>query len=118
MNTATTLLADLQALRALLAQGWCQDAPARDIFGHAVSPRSRDACSWCLAEGIWRITPVLNHRKDRVRSIQDAIGAEIKRPTVAWNDDPKRTQAEVLAMLDRAIAKEQTGIAPQEVELT
>ena len=113
MNTATTLLADLHALRDLLAQGWCQGTYARDTFGNAVDCRSSRACAWCLLGGIEITIPF-----ERFPQTEHAIRTEINGCIPLWQDKPKRTQAEVLAMLDRAIATTQAGSSPQEVHAT
>lgn len=101
----------LTATRALIAQGWTQTYYAVDVDNNAVSSLSDNAVRWCLAGGLTRAvfdnsaaeaSTADRHAADEaiVRLLPDNMNA------ITWNDAPKRTQAEVLALLDQAIASE------------
>ena len=71
---------------------WCQGSGAVDSKGDAVMPDGSDACKWCLWGACFRF----NIKPGDVFS--NGKG-ELFYRIVNWNDDPKRTQADVLAML-------------------
>ena len=98
----------LKAVRELLTppRAWVQDVSARDVFG-ASCWLGHGACQWCLVGAIEEAA----HRIDsttRHTILADAalnrVRAHGPQYVAAWNDHPKRTHAEVLALLDRAIA--------------
>ena len=102
MNTE---LEHLKKMRALLANGWTQYVVARDNNGDPVEPNSPDATYFCLIGASNRVAP--SHEIGRralrrmVVAILEQTGSLIN--LSKWNDDPKRTHAEVLALVDRAI---------------
>jgi hypothetical protein len=90
-------------------QGWCQGADATDAFGEPVEPWSAEAVCWSLLgaivaalDGPGSTTP---HELARP-ALAEAMGALadlIYEPSLArWNDDPLRSQQEVLTVLERA----------------
>lgn len=88
--------------RELLAEPgrWTQETAARDAAGLPVGATSDAAVCWCLIGAL-----------DAVRDGTTAL-AQLRRTlgcssVSAWNDAPERTHADVLALLDRAIAKEE-----------
>jgi hypothetical protein len=110
--TAAAMVSDA---RRLVAEGWCQGAHARDETGSEVPSRSERARSWSLLGALlasW-------HRQDThddediaahlvdahalgqaTEVLGDVVGtAALDR----WNDDPERTQADVVAALDGAL---------------
>lgn len=100
-----SLLTDLVAVRDLLSPegAWTQGAYARDGERQAIiSADDPAAVCWCIDGAIDRVIGYRHHecRADRAgQAISKAAGAG----KVGWNDTPGRTQAEVIAMLDRAI---------------
>lgn len=83
---------DLQAARALIAKGWCQGGPVKEVNG---------AECVCSLRAIQVSTPdfARNH------AAYTALCQAISMPTVVgWNDAPERTKDEVLAAFDGAIA--------------
>ena len=88
---------------------WTTGASARDILtrpDHSVSDR---AVSWCMTGALYRV----QQTKDLSREVFDqaliALGQETWRSAPlyslsSWNDQEGRTQGEVLACYDRAIA--------------
>jgi hypothetical protein len=99
MDEATALL--IRA-RALLAQGWCRRAPARNLFGFEVDPLSRRAVAWCMSGALWaaRLTASdMDRHRARCRLLA-AIGGV---PVVDFND-AQETVEPILAAFDRTIA--------------
>ena len=91
--------AQLRGGRELIRQGWTQNAAASAASGREVDVNDPRACRWCAGGAL------------------QAVGADIpafaaiKRwsgnPFISgWNDSPRRTQAEVLAVFDEAIAEQ------------
>jgi hypothetical protein len=105
----------LREARALVAEAWCSGSEARDSAGSEVTPWDERAASWSL---LGAIVAVLEREASR--------GGELPMPELAtalyalanlvdsdslveWNDRPRQTQGNVLAVLDRAAAEcEQT----------
>ena len=94
-------LKDLKAMRRRLAKraNWTQGAGARNRHGKPVRPESVSAVRWCLVGATfmtttpwWRVIGILKH----------CSGSPCMS---AWNDRKGRTHAEVLSLLDEAIAK-------------
>jgi hypothetical protein len=92
-----------------LRVGWCQGAMARDSRGRAVFPRQSIAVSWSLsgaiAASLDASTPEWTAYLRSVSRILDAPCVSA-RWLAEWNDDPSRTQAEVVAA---AAAAEEAG---------
>jgi hypothetical protein len=89
--------------------GWCQGALARDRGGRAVFPRQSVAASWSLsgaiAASLDASTPEWTAYLRSVSRILDAPCVSA-RWLADWNDDPSRTQADVVAA---AAAAEEAG---------
>lgn len=84
----------------LLSQpgAWCQGTSALDANGEEVDPLEEVACRWCAIGAMRRCG-----RIDMVFDDREALRAVIGRSSiVGWNDDPARTQAEVVDALRRA----------------
>ncbi|MTD92860.1 hypothetical protein GIW81_00770 [Hyphomicrobium sp. xq] len=102
-------LLDLRAIRGLIARGWCQgtyaetrDRAERGNYRHAT------AYAWCLAGA--------SFATDADICVDDRLRALIREDTacdgmVDWNDDPHRTQGEVLALIRRAESEVEDEIA-------
>jgi hypothetical protein len=100
----------LSRARSLILDGWCQGADARDAVGREVLPWSREAQAWSVlgalvgGDGVGRsqigVIPILELGEAIV-----ALGeAGDTHSLQAWNDQAGRTQDEVLALFDRALA--------------
>ena len=89
--------------------GWCQGALARDHWGRAVFPRESIAVSWSLlgafAASFDAGTPEWTAYFKRLSRVLGAPSGSA-RWLAEWNDDPTRTQAEVVAA---AVAAEEAG---------
>ena len=108
----------LEKARELLTPegAWVQGAHARDVGGERCFSRDPEACQWCLVGAVSRVA----HNSGEYRWILPSLDTlarvglgvtpgtrDPRKPgqiLVKWNDHPKRTHAEVLALLDRAIA--------------
>jgi hypothetical protein len=76
---------------------WTQGKYAADRDGHTVDPRSPKAVCWCARGARARAAGEFENRThDFLRRV---VG---DRQTIRWNDDPDRTQAEVVAALRQA----------------
>ena len=86
---------------------WMQHHNAVDEFGDSVHPADPTAACWCLEGAIY------SHRDaNRVRAlgiVLDVLEEDGELEAFEWNDDPDRTHAEVLDLLDRSIAKATGG---------
>jgi hypothetical protein len=90
--------------RDRILDGWCQGADARDEQGREVPPWSADARAWSIlgavagAEAV--AVPVVQLGRAVVALGQAAETQSLGR----WNDVVERTQEEVVALFDRALA--------------
>jgi hypothetical protein len=100
----------LQDARRLVAESWCHGADARDANGYEVEPWDDDAASWSL---LGAMVAVMEREASRggelplaaLGSALYALADLIETDSLAdWNDDPRQTQENVLAVLDRAAA--------------
>lgn len=106
-------VAVLREARKLLDRGWCQGALALDDKGSKIYEKSPAACRWCLLGAIgaasnWRHAP----SKKAISMLR--VSTEWEQPA-NWNDAPGRTQAEVLAAVDRAVELGEQELAKLEV---
>jgi len=106
----------LSEARGLLLSGWCRRAQARDGAGNGVPAWSEDARSWSVLgallaswhreQGAGLDVDVVAHSVD-ARALGDATAALGEAAGTAsleqWNDEPRRTLAEVTAAIDRAV---------------
>ena len=102
-----TAIEVLSEARKLLERGWTQCTYARDLDGNGVEPRDRNAVAWCIRGALCKARDRWFGDQAERRLQQMVGGAGL---ITNWNDTAKRTQAEVLALLDQAIAAE--GGAP------
>ena len=99
MTTAKDIL---KRARETIKQGWCQGANARDEQNTPVPVLCDSAVKWCVIGAIFRQRKNAHMLCDRVRDAADA------KNLVSWNDDPNRTQADVLAVFDKVIERCET----------
>ncbi len=93
----------LKAARELLARpnGWTTEAAARDATGRAVFTDSASAVCFCAYGAMWAVGVPASDITPEELLLEQAIDGEM---IAAWNDTTGRTQAEVVAAFDRAIA--------------
>jgi hypothetical protein len=112
-----TPAAMLSEARGLLGRGWCRGAQARDANGEAVPAWDEAATSWSLLGALlaaWHLQQGIEVEEDVVAHSMDAralgdatvaLGAVTGSISLdRWNDEPGRTAAEVIAVVDEAIA--------------
>jgi hypothetical protein len=113
---ALTAAAMITEARGLVVRGWCQGTHARDRRGLEVPAWSSEARSWSLLGALlasWqhheadtRDSDVVAHLADAealggaTKVLGEAVGAA---SLEQWNDEPQRTQADVLEAFDRAL---------------
>lgn len=98
----------LKAARDLLAKdgGWTQGQYARDIEGFMVPETSPLAVCFCADGALFRARSAEDADFEALTRAEDALlKAAGVQNIVHWNDAPERTQAEVVALFDAAIAK-------------
>jgi hypothetical protein len=114
VNPAAAMLSEA---RGLLAEGWSRGAQARDEAENVVPAWSAEARSWSLLGALlasWYREnghsldeDVVAHSLD-ARALGDATAALGEAAGTAaleqWNDEPRRTLAEVTAAIDRALS--------------
>jgi hypothetical protein len=110
----------LRMVRCKLAdpKAWTRGAFARNKDYKQVSYTAESAIKWCLVGAI----NALWHSQLEVLgfNVHQAVAKEIRGDIVAWNDHKSRTHHDVLALLDRAIAKaeEKARAAKAEAQCT
>lgn len=111
------MLHALIEVRDYIATGWTRGADARDATGTPVGFLCPEAVRWCL-RGAIRLAAGPT-QGDIGRAIAEAIvgPAYFDDDTtnfinwlVIWNDNKARTQADVLAAIDRAIGRRLIGM--------
>lgn len=91
----------LTQARALLEKGWCQGEYAKDADGYPVHADNLEASSWCINGALIGIRVSSPHVIFELEYLlSDKVGIGI----ICWNDKRYRTQVEVLALMDKAIA--------------
>lgn len=96
------VVALLRRGRERIAKGWCQRELAVDTNGRLVFPDSPSACRWCAIGGLVDSVAANDGLEN---AAVDALSRAIGGLRVSeWQDRPERTQADVLAAYDRAIA--------------
>jgi hypothetical protein len=92
----------------LVARGWCQGADARGPDERALDPWDERAVSWSLLGAIVGVLEAGTRDSSEISlgelgAALNALAAIIEVDSLAvWNDDPQRTQREVLATLAAA----------------
>lgn len=89
-----------------VAKGWCQGYSARDADGEFVDPASDHACCWCLIGALEASCASQSLTSKEWRLVWENLCRAIGTFEAAdWNDDPDRSQAEVIAALQDAERK-------------
>lgn len=95
--------ADLLAARALIEQGWCQIAGAKDASGKRVDPNHESAVEFCSVGALARVCgPGGDRYFAAVRALADVVEGN---RVITFNDTPGRWKDEVVAAFSTAIAQ-------------
>lgn len=70
---------------------WTRNALARNAAGEPVTPYGQGAVCWCVVGAVLKC---YENTDFALQSLNERVGM-----VVAWNNDPRRTQAEVVAVL-------------------
>ena len=104
MNTLDVL----REVRKLIAEPerWTKGVYARprDSTG-SVNIRNKRAHCFCLAGALYRAINVTPGENYGVIGYARALGFQDEGKLTDWNDNPERTHADILDLLDRTIAK-------------
>ena len=98
----------LRSARDLVRRGWTQQAEGRDAQGTAVEPWQPTATSWSLLGALVAALEEQTDGRKELPLVQladalDALALFVDSDSLAdWNDDPRRTQGDVIAVLDTA----------------
>jgi hypothetical protein len=113
----------LQDARSLVAESWCHGADARDANGREVEPWDEQTASWSLLGAIVAVMEreasfggelPLSELGAALYALADLIDSD---SLVEWNDDPRQTQDNVVAVLDLAVAAYQDDLTVLEFSL-
>jgi len=94
-----TPLQILQRARKRISKGWCKGHYALTSEGVYVQSDSKRATRWCLIGA--------THTEDMQKTVYDLLlkSAHVEPGLLTrWNDAPRRTKKQVLAVIDKAIA--------------
>lgn len=100
-----SVLEQLRAGRERIARGWCQHDFARKADGTPTDGLDPEAVTWCAYGAA--------HDDQRVERVLESALNEFAGTYLlaTWNDKSDRTQADVLALYDRAIAAVEGTVA-------
>ena len=103
-----TTLEILQIGRDRVARGWVQNTNATDAVGHCVDADDPSAVAWCL---IGAIDPPIVSVDWQAYAPYAALWEALEQafrsgPLSNYNDLPTTTQADIVALFDRAIEEQ------------
>jgi hypothetical protein len=109
-ETKIDIIARVTKARDLVAKpgGWTQGVFARDATGDYVHPDAKEACSFCMKGAIShakakRIDAI--SAREYERAIYEAFMSIAKADSIVdFNDDPNRTQQEIVETFDKIIS--------------
>ena len=105
---ATRAVELLRCASDLIRRGWTQHAESRDAAGDAVDPWQPAATCWSL---LGALVAALEEQTDNGNDLPlqeladalDALALFVDSDSLAdWNDDPRRTEVDVIRVLDAA----------------
>lgn len=101
----------LKEARELIAKpgAWTQHHSARDASGHRVPVTHHRACSFCAYGAVARVAFPASSTAAAAQALDRVVDAEDWFPD--FNDSRGRTQEEVVAKFDEAIAAEEALLA-------
>jgi len=98
---ALAALGRLVRARARVARGWTRVRSARRADGTPCTAADPQAAQWCARGALWAEGDLGDHA-NRYLENDPCVP---HRAVAAWNDAAGRTQAEVVALYDRAVAR-------------
>lgn len=99
-----TVKEDLIKARAKIAAGWCQGVPARNAQGSPVYADSSAAVSFCIVGALSALGLGDYEYSAAYAALHARSGMSCLASLSRFNDTHGRTQEEVLALFDKAIA--------------
>jgi hypothetical protein len=112
---ASTALGLLELARDRIARGWTQGAEARDAGGEPTDPWRQNAVAWSLLGTVVASYEEIAHREpdfglDQLAVAMHRLAEFVDDDSLArWNDQPERTQDDVLETLEQAVEAESAG---------
>jgi hypothetical protein len=95
MTTLEVLELGLERIK----RGFCKGGYAKNEHGRVCLTWEDEASAWCA---MGALGPEM--AASAIAALQDAMPRESHGHLVRWSDDPDRTQADVIALYERAIA--------------
>jgi hypothetical protein len=102
MTTPKTHLEILRGARDLVAAGWTQGAFGRTHSGMPMGYAGANIANYCALGALFRAGSGSGPLPTKLAEI--AVRNQVNGSLVIFNDTPGRTQAEVVAVYDKAIA--------------
>lgn len=99
MKTVTIL----KRARAKIVKGWCQGHSAIDSRGNLCLAETSAAVSWCAVGAIFAVSKNDWKYEEAARDVLEKALGKGQSEIANWNDEPKRTKKQVLALYDKAI---------------
>ncbi|MBN8245131.1 hypothetical protein JF546_19105 [Nitratireductor aquimarinus] len=94
----------LAQARDLLAKGWVKEHYGEDAEGNTQHALSEKACKFCIVGALARVLGVDASKVHDNHPAVQALNCGGVGQILLWNDEDRRTQADVLALFDKAIA--------------
>lgn len=104
-------MSDLDILtkaREKLTRGWCQQRHAQLSDGDCTFSEDPEAVAWCISGAVMAAGGLVFGSAHNLISdslAPDGENGEYRPSVTHWNDQIGRTQADVLELMDRVIAK-------------
>jgi len=98
----------LTKARELVTAGWTQSVNAVDENDEEVTTSDSTACKFCVYGAIFAASQRLGYAPYSQRAVDafsQAMFGNVSGLIAGWNDAPERTQADVVAAFDKAIAE-------------
>lgn len=83
----------------LIKMGWTQGSKARDMDGKSCLFSGLPPVAWCAYGALETAYPSWEGMKAALARVRDVLGSNA---IMAWNDEPGRTQVEVVAVFEKA----------------
>lgn len=100
-----TVSAFLTEVRSLIQKGWCQNMAAQDQYGQMINSSDPLACAWCISGAYLHVMRCHHPDVSAVGPAWSALKDQAPNGHVIhYNDNPNTTQADMLSLVDRAIA--------------